>query len=275
MLADYPMLLLDPAKRDAFDTVTGWFRSEPAQRGIMERTLRRPLTAEVPRDPRFADFGTNTLYFPERQETVDRLTAEYADPRSHQPSHLIFVLDFSASMRGRRITDLRSVFAGFSGADTSAEGKFLRFFQGERLTILRFGGGVLDERDFTISGQPDLDALRDHIATDRFDRTTGVWSALDAAYGKAEALTRDHPGQPVTIVLMTDGENNTGMSLPEFRRAHAARPPAAKAVHTYTIRFGEADPGELGQAASATGGRMVDANATSLAEAFKEIRGCR
>ncbi|MEJ2853370.1 MULTISPECIES: vWA domain-containing protein [unclassified Saccharothrix] len=275
ILADYPMLLLDPAKRDSFDTVVRWFESEPAQRAIMERTLRRPLNNQVPRDPRFHDFGTNTLYFPERKETVDRLTAVYADPLSRNPSHVIFVLDFSTSMVGPRIAALRSAFAGFSGADSSEAGKFTRFYKGERFTIMRFGGTVLDERDFVISGQADLDAIRDHIATDRFDQATGVWSALDAAYAKATAVTATNPGSPVTIVLMTDGENNAGISLSDFLRNHESREPRAKTVHTYTVRFGEADPVELDQAAKATGGRMVDANATSLAEAFKEIRGCR
>lgn len=275
VLADYPMLLLDPAKRDSFDAIVTWFRSERAQRGIMERTLRRPLDDQVPRDPRFRDFGTNTLYFPERKETVDRLVAAYADPLSTNPSHVIFALDFSTSMRGQRMADLRSTFAGFSGADPSETGKFTRFYRGEKFTVMRFAGQVLDERDFVISDQSDLDAIRDHIATDRFDDATGVWSALEAAYGKAAAITAADPGQPVTIVLMTDGENNAGIGLADFLRNHEARQPAAKAVHTYTVRFGEADPGELDQAARATGGHMVDANATSLSEAFKEIRGCR
>ncbi|GAA0553823.1 substrate-binding domain-containing protein [Saccharopolyspora spinosporotrichia] len=275
VLADYPMLLLDPAKRDSYEAVVNWFKSEQGQRKIMERTLRRPLDSQVPRDPRFGEFSTNTLYFPERKETIDRLAAEYSRPQSRDPSHVIFVLDFSASMSGPRIAALRSAFAGFSGADPSAVGKFVRFYKGEMVTIMRFGGHVLDERDFTITGQADLKAVQDYIAADRFDQTTGVWSALEAAYAKAAAATRDHPEQPVTIMLMTDGENNAGISLQDFLRNHQARDPAAKAVHTYTVRFGEANPGELDQAARATGGRMVDANATSLSEAFKEIRGCR
>jgi Ca-activated chloride channel family protein len=275
ILADYPMLLLDPAKRDSYEAVVNWFKSEQGQRKIMERTLRRPLDGQVPRDPRFREFSTNTLYFPERKETIDRLAAEYAKPQSHNPSHVIFVLDFSASMSGERIAALRSTFAGFSGADSSTAGKFVRFYKGEKFTIVRFGDRVLDERDFTVSGQSDLDAIQDYIATDQFDQTTAVWSALDAAYEKAAVMTRDHPEQPVTIVLMTDGENNAGMTLQDFLRKHEARQPAEKAVHTYTVRFGEANPGELDRAARATGGRMVDANATSLSEAFKEIRGCR
>jgi Ca-activated chloride channel homolog len=275
ILADYPMLLLDPAKRDSYETVVNWLKSEQAQRKIMEQTLRRPLNSDSPRDPRFRDFGTNTLYFPERKETVDRLAAEYAKPQSHNPSHVIFVLDFSASMSGQRIAALRSTFAGFSGADASTVGKFVRFYKGEKFTIMRFGGRVLDERDFTISGESDLDAIQDYIATDQFDQTTGVWSALDAAYETAEAMTRDRPEQPVTIMLMTDGESNTGITMQDFLRNYEARQPAAKAVHTYSVRIGEADPGELDRAARATGGHMVDANATSLSEAFKEIRGCR
>ncbi|MGW6425067.1 substrate-binding domain-containing protein [Nocardia sp. NPDC055053] len=275
VLADYPMMLLDPGKRDIYETVVEWFESERVQREIMERTSRRPLNSRVHRDSRFPDFGTNTLYFPERKETIDRLVAEYSKPQAHNPSHVIFVLDFSASMRGSRIAALRATFAGFGGDDPSTVGKFVRFYRGETFTIMRFGGRVLDERDFVVTGPPDLDAIRNYLATDGFDETTGVWSALDAAYEKATAVTREHAEQPVTIVLMTDGESNTGIGVEDFLREYRERAPEVQAVHTYTVRVSSAAPDELDRVARATGGRMVDATATSLSEAFKEIRGCR
>nr|WP_254910003.1 VWA domain-containing protein [Micromonospora sp. NBS 11-29] len=275
ILADYPMLLLDPTKRDGYDKAVDWFRSEKAQKEIMERTSRRPLDSLVPRDGRFADFGTNTLYFPDRQEVIDRLLAAYADPRSRSASHVIFVLDYSESMRGRRMAALRAAFAGLSGADPSTVGKFVRFYKGETFSIMRFGARMLDRRDFTVSGRSELDAMRNYLATERFDRGTGVWSALDAAYDVAETTARADPDRPVTIVLMTDGENNTGATLEDFQRSYRGRGPAARDIPTYTVRFGEADPVELRQAARVTGGRMVDANSTSLSQAFKEIRGCR
>jgi Ca-activated chloride channel family protein len=74
---------------------------------------------------------------------------------------------------------------------------------------------------------------------------------------------------------MTDGLNNAGIGLDEFLRRYASLAPEARAVHTYTIRYGEADPGELDRAARATGGHMVDAVATSLNDAFMATRGCR
>jgi len=275
ILADYPMLLLDRTKRDSYETVVDWLTTERTQRKIMEQTLRRPLNNQVSRDPRFPDFSTNTLYFPERKETVDRLVTEYAKPELRNPSHVIFLLDFSGSMKGARIAELRSAFAGLSGSDTSTLGKFVRFHKGEQFTIMRFGGRILDKREFVISGPSDLDAIRDYIAADQFDQSTGVWSALDAAYETAESVLRDRPDQPVTIVLMTDGKSNTGITLRQFLLRHESRRPAARTVPTFAIHFGQADPGELDRVARATGGHMVDGNASSLSEAFKEIRGCR
>jgi Ca-activated chloride channel family protein len=92
---------------------------------------------------------------------------------------------------------------------------------------------------------------------------------LDYAYGRAVSLLKDRPDQKVSIVLMTDGESNAGLSLADFLRA--GRP---SSVRTFTISYGEANRAELDQAARATGGFTVDATSASLLSAFKEIRGC-
>jgi Ca-activated chloride channel family protein len=140
---------------------------------------------------------------------------------------------------------------------------------------VRFGGRVLAEQDFTIGGQGNVDAMNGFLSTEEFDGHTAVWSALDHAYQRAADIVRTALRQPVSIVLMTDGVNNAGIALDEFLGRYQALPPAARAVHTYTIRFGEADPGVLDRAARATGGHLIDATATSLQQAFKETRGCR
>ncbi|MFD5749945.1 substrate-binding domain-containing protein [Streptomyces sp. NPDC127033] len=274
VLSDHPLLLLDPAKRDAYDKVVGWLKSASTQKKIMERTLRRPLGAEVRRDPRLrADVG-NALYFPDRLAVVDQLVEQYGDPRPSVPNHVIFLLDFSTSMRGARAASLRAAFAGLSGADTSATGKFVRFYRGEEITVMRFGGRVLAERDVTVGGRRDLESVGSFVAADDFDASTAVWSALDHAYRKASGIARDHPGQQVSVVLMTDGESNSGIGLGEFERRHSARADAVRSIPTFPLRFGEADPAELTRVARITGGRVVDAGTRSLSDAFKEIRGC-
>ena len=75
--SEYPLLLLDPAKRAAYDRVVDWLRSEPVQQRIMERTARRPIDPDVPRSPRLPAATGNALYFPDRPEVIDALLANY------------------------------------------------------------------------------------------------------------------------------------------------------------------------------------------------------
>lgn len=274
MLSDYPLLLLDPARRAVYDRLVEWLKSAPVQKRIMERTLRRPIDPEVPRVPGLRDPIGNALYFPDQQAVVDRLLADYGDPRREKAARVLFLLDFSGSMRGERIGRLRSVFDGLSGADDSRSGKFARFHRGETVTVLRFGGRVLDERSVSYRGPGDPARLRALVAPDDFADRTAIWSSLDETYEKVAAILRRHPGQPLSVVLMTDGRNNAGIGADTFVRRHLARSPEARAVRTYAIRFGEADRGELDRVARATGGRVVDAGTQTLLSAFKEIRGC-
>jgi Ca-activated chloride channel homolog len=75
--SDYPLLLLDPTKRAAYDRVVEWLRSEPVQQRIMERTARRPIDPDVPRSTRLRMAPGTALYFPDQPEVIDRLLADY------------------------------------------------------------------------------------------------------------------------------------------------------------------------------------------------------
>ncbi|MEU2064117.1 VWA domain-containing protein [Streptomyces sp. NPDC013455] len=274
VLSDYPLLLLDERRRDAYDRVVEWLTDSGHQREIMHRTLRRPVSTEVARDRRLTAPLDNALYYPDDPAVLDRLLADYGDPRRRNADQVIFLLDFSTSMRGARARALRAAFAGLSGADPSARAKFVRFHQGERLTVIRFGGRPLAERTVTVRGPADLTALADFVADGGYDGSTAVWSALDHGYGTAERALRTDPGRTVSIVLMTDGENNAGIGRAAFVGRYRARPADVRAVRTYPLHFGDADAAELRHVAGVTGGRLVDARAQSLSTAFKEIRGC-
>ncbi|MFD0314705.1 vWA domain-containing protein [Streptomyces flavalbus] len=274
VLSDFPLLLLDEDQRSAYQKVVEWLLGADAQRALMTDTHRRPVNQDVTPAPELrADVG-NALSFPDRLAIVERLVTDYGDPTRQSADQVVFVLDFSTSMRGARMADLRAAFAGLSGADRTATGKFARFYRGERLTVVRFGGRVLEERTVTVRGDADLRSLQRTVAEGGYDDATAVWTALDHGYRTATAAAHEQPGRPVAIVLMTDGENNTGIGYEEFRRRHRGLGDAAADVPTFTVHFGEADAAALERAAAATGGRMVDANPSSLSDAFKEIRGC-
>ncbi|MFD4601802.1 substrate-binding domain-containing protein [Streptomyces sp. NPDC058464] len=275
VLSDFPLLLLHPAQREAYRKVVDWLLGADAQRRLMETTHRRPVDPDVTPAPALRASVGNALSFPDRLAVVEQLVDDYGDPTDPTADQVVFLLDFSTSMRGRRIAGLRAAFAGLSGADRSAGGKFTRFYRGERLTVVRFGGRVLQERTVTVRDDADLRALGRVVADGGFDDATAVWSALDRGYRIAADAVRAQPERPVAIVLMTDGESNSGLSYGEFLHRYEALGRTAQAVPTFTVPFGEADAGALERAAKATGGRMVDAGLSSLSEAFKEIRGCR
>jgi Ca-activated chloride channel family protein len=274
VLSEYPLLLLKPERRADYDRVVDWFTSAPVQEKIMAQTLRRPVDPNVPRDPRLAAEIGNALYFPAQLEVIDKLLTNY-DPSARTSGHVIFLLDFSGSMKAERVAALRSTFAGLSGGDDSSTGRFVQFYRGEEFTLTRFGGRVLAEQSFTIGGPGDVDAMRAFLASEEFDENTAIWATLDHGYRTAARVVADNPRQPVTIVLMTDGLNNAGITADDFLRQYGALAAEVRAVRTYTIRIGDADPAELDRVARATGGRMADATATSLHDAFKESRGCR
>ena len=251
ILSDYPLMLVEPRYRDAYDRVVAWLRSSAAQKMIAERTFRRPVDPAAPRPQTLrAEIGT-ALYFPNSQDVIDRLLVFH--DRAGEGRQVVFVLDYSTSMRGERIAGLREAFASLNGFD--------RFYVGETVTIVRFAGEVLEERSITVRGRPDLDALLAVVASDDLRDNTAIWGALDHALKLARGET--------SVVLMTDGENNAGPSLNEFLRIGRGEVPV------YPIRFGEADPAELDRVAQASGGRLVEAGAKSLLEAVREIRGCR
>ncbi|GAA3817497.1 substrate-binding domain-containing protein [Streptomyces phyllanthi] len=275
VLSDFPLLLLDSGHRAAYDRVTEWIRRDSVQQEIMRRTLRRPVKPAVPRSAELRAPVGNALYFPGSLSVLKQLLADYGDPNRRVTHQVVFLLDFSGSMRGDRMAQLRAAFAGLSGGDSSATGKFTRFHRGERLTVVRFGRGVLEERTVTVRGPGDLKVLADTVARGGYGDATAVWSALDHGYRTAARTAADDPDRAVSLVLMTDGENNAGLTFEEFADRYEALPHRARAVHTYAVHFGEADAGELRRAAKKTGGRVVDADQSSLSEAFKEIRGCR
>src|SRR4029077_14724918 len=114
--ADYPFMLLNAGKRDAYDKVTAYLRTPDVQKRIMTDAPRRPAIPGVPLDPRF---GTQTLIelpFPAKLETIDALITTYLD-EGRKPASAVFVLDVSGSMNGDRLDQLKAAMKALTGTD--------------------------------------------------------------------------------------------------------------------------------------------------------------
>jgi Ca-activated chloride channel homolog len=271
--ADYPLLLLNPDKRDDYNKLVTYLRSADFQREIMIKTLRRPVNNQVPLSADFPKQLLIELPFPNSQEVVNALLFSYLNEQI-KPSHTYYVLDTSGSMQGDRIDALMKAMDNLAGADQSLTGQFSQFRNREKVTILPFNTDVTGSADFEVdtSQSASLQKISTYVHSLKASGGTAIYSALEAAYKLAQQARQQEPERIYSIVLMTDGENNSGISADEFQSfIKSSTQPAG--IRAFTILFGEAKVQDLQSIADMTGGRMFDASKTPLAAIFKEIRG--
>jgi Ca-activated chloride channel homolog len=274
--ADYPLMLLNSAKRDAYDKLTAYLRSADVQRRIMTTTNRRPALPEVTPDSRFPSQVLVELPFPGSLDVVNTLIVDYQN-EIRLPSHPVFVLDLSGSMEGDRLDGLKKALTNLTGLDSSLTGQFARFRAREQITLITFSSQVLGERTFTINDPdpngPDMTALRNYVNGFHAGGGTAIYDALEEAYRVAGAQKAKDPMGFYSVVLMTDGENNEGRDGSTFLRDYQHWDADRRSVKTFTVLFGEASPQDLQQIASTTGGALFDSRNAPLSQIFKEIRG--
>jgi Ca-activated chloride channel family protein len=227
-------------------------------------------------DSRFPSQVLVELPFPGSLDVVNRLLNVYLD-EARPPAHPIFVLDTSGSMQGSRLDSLKTALIDLTGSDTSLSGQFARFRTREEVTIILFSSRVYQTRDFTVTdtsaSSPDLAAIRRYVNGLQAGGNTAIYDAVYTGYQVAAAGAQADPHRYSSIVLMTDGENNSERGGAQFIADYRRLPPAAREVRTYAILFGEGSPAELQQVADATGGRVFDGRSAPLSQVFKEIRG--
>ncbi|HEY4754220.1 MAG TPA: VWA domain-containing protein, partial [Candidatus Limnocylindrales bacterium] len=274
--ADYPLMLLNAAKRDAWQKVVDWLRTPEIQKRIMTDTARRPSIPAVALDSRFTTQTLIELPYPAKLDTINALITAYLD-QVRKPSSAIFVLDLSGSMAGARLDALKQSLRALTGTDTSLTGTFSRFRAREQVTMITFSGEVLDTRTFTIDDTnptgPDMTAIRNYVDGLTTYSNTAIYDGLEAAYRAVAQQQAADPNRLYSVVLMTDGENNAGLSADQFASEYQALPASARAVSTFPILFGEASVQAMQSIADLTGGKLFDAQNSSLETVFKQIRG--
>ena len=81
-----------------------------------------------------------------------------------------------------------------------------------------------------------------------------------------------NPNYQYSVVAFTDGENNVGRSIEDFKRDYAALPEDVRGIPVFWVLFGEGNEAALKELAKLTGGRVFDARSTPLYTVFKDIR---
>jgi Ca-activated chloride channel family protein len=257
-----------------------WLKGEQAQRWLMQNTRRRPVNPAVAADKdMFPPAVLSELPFPGQIDVINSLLLSYLNDQ-RQPAHVFFVLDVSGSMEGARITDLRKALTQLAGDDQSLTGRFARFQNRERVTFIPFSHqveqGLLTNVDMGATrdqNETTLNSIRQFSGKLNAHGGTAMYDAIGEAYRRVALAMKADPQRYYTIVVMTDGESNRGMTLKDFRNYYATMPADVQRVRVFTVLFGEGNAGELKDLAEMTGGRAFDSRATPLALMFKGIRG--
>jgi Ca-activated chloride channel family protein len=215
------------------------------------------------------------LPFPARLDAVDALLIAYLD-KLRRPVRSWFVLDRSGSMEGERMTEMKGAMRGLVLGDPSMlAGRFARLADREKTTLITFSGNVDTSQSFDIdrnnaSARQTLVRAVDGIGA---EGGTAIYDAVAQAMREAVAEQPAAPDRVYSIVLMTDGENNSGMDANQFACFYASLPPQKRAVRVFPILLGEGNVDEMKRLAELTGGRTFDARNGDLTTVFRDIRG--
>jgi Ca-activated chloride channel family protein len=270
--ADYPLMLLNADKRADHDKLLAAIKAAPVQRDLAARDFLRPSVADVPLAAGLGTAAVAELSFPNRLEVIDAVLGAYQG-QWRRPATSIFVLDLSGSMEGERLRAMRDALKVLAGADAqAASARYARFQNRERVAIIAFSDRVDDPLEISFETQA-IDAARAQVIAYADGLRVRGGTAIFAALLRAQALARQEqqkdPGRLVSIVLLTDGENNVG---PDFK-AFQQQLTGASVARVFPILFGEASPADMAGLAQFTGGRLFDGRKAALAQVFKEIRG--
>ena len=278
--SDYPLTLLSSAaasKRPLFTKLTNWLTTPKIQKEIVDQTHRRP---GVPGISTGTTFPSGVLFetpFPNTLDVANTLITTYLDS-ARAPAQTVFLLDTSGSMEGSRLDSLQSALKNLAGASTTTSGGFAEFRNRERVTFIPFN---TDPETATTISIPDSDAAKDE-AFDQIrsfadnlqaDGNTSIYSSLKKAYGIAVKDLSARPDTFVSVVLMTDGENNSGISASQFKSYYTGLGAQGKAIPAFVVLFGDGDKTALTDIATFTGGQVFDARNGDLTAAFQAIRG--
>lgn len=266
--ADYPLMLLAQSQQAPFyEKLVAFLRSPEAQKDIVQATNRTPLTGNG------SDEVVNELPFPGSLKVVDAILKGFLDDYS-RPASSYFVLDVSGSMEGERLDAMKNSMQALVRGDGTVSGRFATIRSREKVALTAFSSTVDPVQEFTLTDSADtnrqaLDKLGLLVAGLKIGGGTAIYDALLSIYDKAQGELRAG-GRMVSIVLLTDGENNNGANLQDFLAHVEAK--GSPRVPVHAILYGEGNVSEMTALAQATGGKTFDARKMSLKQVMKAIR---
>ena len=259
----------DQKKEEDFLKIQKFLRGDTTSSELKNngfRTWFGGVTNNVDNNVFNKDWGIDTtkylmpLKYPSKV-IIDRALELYIE-ELRKPTHTIFVLDVSGSMSSNNgLVELKESM-NFILDREQAKQEMIQFSDQDKITIITFNSKTKDISE-TYSGSNTL-ALRSF--TNQLIGSGGT-NIYDPSIKALEILKNESNEYIKTIILMTDGESNTGSytSLENYYKSNNLDIPI------YSITFGSSSEFQLSQIASLTNAKIFDGK-TGMITAFKEVR---
>ncbi len=268
-ISDSPFVYVDhkQEKEDYFETIQKYLLSEEMQEKLQSagrRTWYGGVNEDADKNIFNPEWGIDTTKYliPQKypsKQVIKEATVLYID-EFRKPSHTVFLLDYSGSMQGNGISELRTAMNYVLNYEL-ASNDYIQFSEKDRITIMPFNSGVINTFQ-TLNGR-DTASMLFKINNSYPSGGTNIYLASIKAL---ELLERESNDYTKTIILMTDGHSSDG-----YNSLSIAYNQYESHIPIYSITFGNASYNQLYEIANLTNAKVFDGK-YNLKAAFKEVR---
>lgn len=269
-VSDSPLLYINnhnDKKKEAFIKLQEYILSGEGQEILLNmgrRTWYGGTTDNAPKDVFNKDWGIDTTKYisPIKYPSMDVIKEALLlyQTRLKKPVHVVFCLDYSGSMYGEGIHDLKEAMAYIFSE--KANTNMIQFTELDKIDVIAFGSSV--NNPWSAKGN-DTKKLIDSINNYSLDGATSLFPATEAALN---ILKNESDEYNKSIIVMTDGEGNVGT----YRSLENTYQSIGKEIPIYSITFGDASLDQLERMSNLSNGKVFDGR-NNLLEAFKTVRG--
>lgn len=269
-VSDSPLLYVNNRndnKKEIFLKIQDYILSGEGQEILLNmgrRTWYGGVTDKAPSDVFNKNWGIDTTKYisPIKYPSMDVIKEALLlyQTALRKPVHVVFCLDYSGSMYGKGITDLRNAM-DYIFTD-KANTNMIQFTGADKVDVIAFASSV--NEPWSSKG----DNLNDILSNINTYSVNGATALYKAALKAINLLANESDEYNTSVILMTDGEGNVGT----FSELENNYKKINKEIPIYSITFGDADEYQLNKMAELSNGKVFDGR-NDLINAFKTVRG--
>ncbi len=269
-VSDSPLLYINnhnDNKKEAFLKLQEYILSGEGQEILLNmgrRTWYGGTTSTAPSNVFKKEWGIDTTKYisPIKYPSMDviREALLLYQTGLKKPVHVVFCLDYSGSMYGEGIENLKNSMEYIFSE--KAASNLIQFTKEDKIDVIAFGTHV--NSPWSAKGN-DTKNLLNYINNYSLDGATSLYPAAESALN---ILKNESDEYNTSIILMTDGEGNVGT----FNSLKSTYENIGKEIPIYAITFGDASLEQLNKMTNLSNGKVFDGR-DNLLEAFKTVRG--